>query len=112
MRPRSFLTAALLCLFAATLARADQPVKDPAELLPAETLAVAELRQPGALLKELASLFEGTLLGNVPDSLAKLWAAEEGGGRGPRRQAQPTMVMGGLGLFLSPEMIKEAGRVQ
>ncbi len=107
MRPRTLIiTAATLCLFFAVPAGAEQPIKDPAALLPAETLAYAELRQPGMLLKEIADLFEDTALGNVPDSLVKLWGPK---GQPPRGDAGR---MGAMGLLFSPEMIREAGRVQ
>jgi hypothetical protein len=105
MRPRTLFTAAALCLYF-TLSATAEPVKDPASLLPADTLAYAELRQPGASVKEIAGLFENTPFANVPDSLIKLWGPKGAPTRGGAGR------IGAVGLFLSPEMIKEAERVQ
>lgn len=79
-----------------------QQVKDPAELMPAKVLAYLEIRQPGPLAKEIASLFEGSVLGNVPDSLAKL---RSGDGKVPEE-------LGIVGAIMSPELIRELGRIQ
>jgi hypothetical protein len=87
-------------------APAPTPVTDPAELLPATTLAYAEVRQPGQLVKEFASLFEGSVLADVPDSLTKLLPPGE---KPPRRGWGP---LGGFGLLFAPEVVKEAKRLQ
>lgn len=100
---RKFLAATLVCLALVPAART-QEVKDPAELMPAGTLAYAELRHPGQLVKEIASLFEGSAFGNVPDSLTKLFPKEM-----PRHARQE---MGAFGLVLAPEVIKEVSRIQ
>src|SRR5262249_42960178 len=97
---------ALLSLSLGSL-RAAEPIKDPAELLPAGTLAYGELRQPGPLVKEFAGLFEDSALGNVPDSLARLWGKD---GEAPSRRTMHEV--GAIGLFLSPEIVHEAGRLQ
>src|SRR5205823_11119433 len=72
-------------------------------------LAYAELRLPGPLVKEIASLFENTPLANVPDSLLKLWGPK---GPPPQTTATATRGMGAIGLLFSPEMLREAERVQ
>ena len=90
-------------------APAPTSVKDPAELLPANTLAYAELRQPGKLVKEFADLFEGSVLANVPDSFARLLPP---GQKLPRRGHSEFAALGGFGLILSPEVIKEMQRIQ
>jgi hypothetical protein len=79
-------------------------VKDPAEVLPAKTIVYGELRQPGQLAKEIASLFEGSVLGNVPDSLSKLFDGRER----PRGMEG----VGAAGLLFAPEVIREVQRVR
>src|SRR5262245_50236078 len=77
MRLRVPITLTVLFALGAGLAQAAGlkekavSIKDPAEVLPAKTLAYGEFRQPGQFLKEFADLFEGSVLGNLPDSLAK-----------------------------------------
>src|SRR5262245_66681281 len=71
MRLHVLAPLALLCLF--PVVASAEPIKDPAEVMPARTLAYLELRQFGQLYKEFASLFEGSYLGNMPDSLHKLY---------------------------------------
>jgi hypothetical protein len=80
-----------------------QKFKDPAELMPADALLCLELRQPGPFVKELAGLFEGSALENVPDSLAKVRK-----GKGP--SAAMSFNPGIFGLFWCPEMVREMGR--
>ena len=82
-------------------------VKRPAELLPASTLAYAEVRQPGRLAAEFAGLFAGSVVGDFPHSLAKFLEGSKG--QFPRRGFEG---LGAFGLLLSPEMIKEARRLQ
>src|SRR5262249_50678541 len=103
MRTRLLLAVVVLALPGTTPARADH-IKDPAEVMPAETVAYVELRQPGQLVKEIASLFEGSALGNVPDSLTKLFE------RGERpRGSEP---LGATGLLFAPEVIRELQRIR
>jgi hypothetical protein len=103
MRTRLLLAAVVLALPGTTPARADH-IKDPAELMPAKTVVYVELRQPGQLVKEIANLFEGTALGNVPDSLTKLFD------RGDRpRGSEP---LGASGLLFAPEVIREVQRIR
>ena len=71
MHLRLSLLVTLLALAWAHPARSQQ-VKDPAEILPANVLASVGLRQPGSLAREIAALFKDSVLGNVPDSLARL----------------------------------------
>jgi len=59
MRARLLLAVLVLSQLGPARARADH-VKDPAELLPANTIVYGELRQPGRFAKEVASLFEGS----------------------------------------------------
>jgi hypothetical protein len=83
-----------------------QVIKSPADVLPSNTLAYVELRQPGALAQEIAALFQRTALANVPDSLTKLRGRTGTMSRGD---------MEGLAVFgamLSPEALREAGRIQ
>ncbi len=104
MRPRLLVSATLLALLAARPAFA-QEVKDLADVMPARVLAYAELRQPGMIAREIASLFEGSALGNVPDSLAKV----RGPQGGPSRSYDAT---GMLGVLLSPEVVGEVRRLR
>jgi hypothetical protein len=106
MRPRLFLYAVPAALLWTGFTLAQQPAS-PADLFPARVLAYAELRQPGPLAQEIASLFHGSLLANVPDSLAKLQAKlgkDDFHGEHHR--------VGAVGLALSPEVIKEVGRIK
>src|SRR5262249_35851705 len=85
------------------VARSDH-IKNPAEVLPAKTIAYGELRQPGQLVKEVASLFEGSALGNVPDSLARLFEGRER----PHRMED----VGAAGLLFAPEVSREVPRMR
>ncbi|HEV3262736.1 MAG TPA: hypothetical protein VG013_38225 [Gemmataceae bacterium] len=111
MRPRVLLSVAVLWVLPLSPLRAglEPSIDDPAALVPAKTLAYAELRQPGQLAKEIASLFEGSALGNVPDSLAKFRAKyDKGPSVGPRSEA----AMGVFGLMMAPEIVKEVQRLR
>jgi hypothetical protein len=108
MTPRRLVITVVFMWLLAVPVWAEEPARNVAELLPADTLGFVELRQPGALLKEVANLFEGTAFGNIPDSLTKLWGKD---GPPPRERAAMAPV-GAFGLFLSPEMVKEVGRLQ
>lgn len=91
----------------ASLLQAEE-IKDIADVLPGKTLFYAEIKEPGALAKELASLFEGSVLGNVPDSIAKLKALR--GQQGGHRRGGEEMAI--MGTLLSPEIVRELGRIQ
>ncbi len=83
-----------------------QQTRRPAEVMPAKVLAYVELREPGRIVKEITSLFEGSVLGNVPDSLAPLrnkYASTSRGG-GPDEMAI-------AGMVLAPEIAAELGRI-
>jgi len=84
-----------------------QTIKDPAEVMPAGVLAYAEVRQPGVCFKEFVSLFENSYLADVPHSLFKLM--EEMKVPPPPHGFRE---LGGVGLLLSPEIVKEAQRLQ
>jgi hypothetical protein len=51
-----------------------QKVKSPAELLPANTLAYAEVQKPGQFAKEIRELFKDSVLYNLPESFSALEA--------------------------------------
>jgi len=84
------------------------PLKDPAAVIPSTAIGYYELRQPGPLAKELASLLEGSMLGNLPDSMVKFrkQMAERGGSRG---DGEWMAVFAALG---APELARELGRIQ
>jgi hypothetical protein len=109
MRSRLFLLPAAILLLAGSTVHGQKTkapkIQSPAELFPAKTLAYAEIRQPGQLTKEIANLFKGSVLGNVPDSLAKVRA---------KFKDAPDRVLrdiGPFGLMLAPEVFKELGRL-
>jgi hypothetical protein len=81
-------------------------VKDPADLFPAEALAYLEFREPGPLAKEIAALVKGSVLENLPASIAKF--REEH----PTNQFWMFQSIGMSGIFASPEFIAELGRLQ
>src|SRR4026208_225991 len=106
MRPRLYASLALVLFCAAGPAPA-QGIKDPAEVMPAKVMAYAELRQPGALVKEIVGLFENSALSNVPESLFKM--LDDAKAPLPRRGLGE---LGAAGLMLSPEVVQEAQRLQ
>lgn len=82
--------------------------KDAIELLPAQTLACLELRQPTRLAREIALLVKGSALDDLPRRLAKMRAqAGQQDDRLSYRRRDELMV---LNMFLSREMLDEAGR--
>src|SRR4051812_21119513 len=96
--------AALLSLALAGPARAQ--LKEPAELLPAGTLACIEVRQPERLAREVAALTRNSVLEDMAAAMAKFRA----------RLGEDRPYLGKdislFGSFLSPEMIAEAGRLR
>jgi hypothetical protein len=84
-----------------------QEIKDPAELMPAKTLANAEIRHAGKLVKEVGALLKDSALGNVPDSLLKFRTKFDKGPIGRRMDE-----VGVAGLMFAPEVIAELGRLQ
>jgi hypothetical protein len=98
------LGTAVLVLGLADLAPAQ--VKDPAQLLPADTLAYLELREPAQVSKEVASLIKGSVLEDMPATMARY--RERMGNNQPWRLNE----IGMYGIFFSPEMIAEGARIQ
>ena len=96
--------AALAVLALAGSARAE--VKDAAELLPAQTLACVEVRQPERLAREISALVKGSVLDDMPAVMADL--REKLGDRMPYSFYETAM----LSVLFSPEMINECGRIQ
>lgn len=85
-----------------------QEIKSPADVLPENTLAYLELRQPGAFAKEVASLIEGSVLANVPDSLARV-RAKYPDLRSWRSSGEE---FAAAGAMISPEIVSELGRTR
>src|SRR5207244_1673198 len=81
-------------------------VKDPADLFPSQTLAYLEFREPGRLAKEIGALVKGSVLENLPASIAKFRAEH------PSNQFWMFQSVGMSGIFASPECIAELGRLQ
>jgi hypothetical protein len=112
MNKRVWLCAALLVsLPLARVAAADagtKEIKDTAELFPAQTLAYLEVRQPARLSREITALFKGTALENLQETLADFRAKHDN----ERDNLWGMYAFMELGLFLSPEMINEFGRLQ
>lgn len=88
-----------------TLATA-QTIKNPADVMPAKAIGYIELRNPGQLIKEVQSLFEGSVLSN-PAALAKLQEKFKTSSfrRGPEE-------IQAASLLLAPEIPAEIGRIQ
>jgi hypothetical protein len=83
--------------------------KDAVDLLPAETPACLELRQPTRLAREINLLVKGSALDDLPERMAKM--REKAGAPGYlayRQRDQLSM----LSVFLCPEMLDEAGRAR
>jgi hypothetical protein len=102
-----FCAVAVLLSLALSGPAAAQQLKDPAEAMPARVLAYAELRQPGPFVKEFVGLFENSFLGNVPESVHRI-LADLKVPPPPRGLGE----LGAAGLFLSPEVVQEAQRLQ
>ena len=99
------IAAVLAVLTLAAAARAE--VKDAAELLPAQTLACVEVRQPERLAREISALVKGSELDDMPAVMAKF--REKLGDNMPFYFFNEAAMMS---LLFSPEMINECGRVQ
>jgi hypothetical protein len=91
-------------------ASARAQMKDAAELLPAQTLACVELRQPARLSREVAALVKGSSLEDLPRRLAKKHGEREGDMNFRYTWQREMLAM--LGMFLSPEMLDEATRIR
>ncbi len=109
MRWKVLACLTVVCGLWAGAAHAQEKLTDPAQLMPAKVLGYLELRQPGPLVKEIASLFEGSALGNVPDSWHKYIAKmAKGQPVGPMRGFNE---VGVVGVIFSPEVVKEVSRI-
>ncbi len=81
-------------------------VRDAAELLPATTLAYAEISQPGKLAAEISQLIKGSALENLPQYLAKYRTRKN------VSQGWVLQQVGIFGVFVNPEVLNEMGRIQ
>jgi hypothetical protein len=81
--------------------------KDPAELLPADTLAYLELRDPAQVSRELTALIKGSDLEDMPATMARFRQKMPAGA--PMWALQD---VGIFGIFLSPEVLAEGARLQ
>ena len=81
--------------------------KDLLELLPAQTLACLEVRQPERLAREVSALLKGSMLEDMAPVLAR-FRASMGNQRNFWMRESDVL----FSLFLSPELISEAGRMQ
>ncbi len=104
---RHLLLLAVGAVLVGTPAAPAQAVKAPGSYIPARALAYAEVRQPGRLAQEIRSLFQGSVLANVPDSLARL----RGTDGADRARFQEAEFIGMLGVMLSQEVAAEVGRL-
>src|SRR5262249_60802098 len=77
---------------------------DPAELLPAQTLAYVEVSNPAKLSQEVAALLRGSALENMPAAMARVRAKFPDNNQFPFWVGQE---LGMLSMFLSPEMVSE-----
>ncbi len=84
-------------------------VKDAAELLPAQTLACVEVRQPERLSREIAVVLKGSELEDMPAVMARF---REKLGDDNNQQLWMYGIYAMESMFLSPEMINECGRIQ
>jgi hypothetical protein len=92
----------------ALVGSAHAAVKDAAELLPAQTLACVEVRQPERLSREIGALLKGSELEDMPAVMARL--RERLGDNNNQFWMYSIYAM--ESLLLSPEMINECGRIQ
>ena len=98
--------AVLVVLVLAGFAHA--AVKNVAELLPAQTLACLEVRQPERLSREIAVLLKGSDLEDMPAVMARF--NEKWGDNNSPYWMMSIYAM--ESVFVSPEMLNECGRIQ
>jgi hypothetical protein len=103
MKRRTPWVALVVLAVVASAARAQ--VKEPAELLPASTLASVELRQPARVARELAALLKGSAFEDMPGAVARFRAKQANAG-----EMWYLSDLTAFSLFLSPEMLAEGGR--
>ena len=107
MKLRAQLLGAVLFVGVTTSpARAEAP-RDAADLFPAQTLAYLEFRQPDRLSREVAALLRGSALEDLPATLAK--HREK---RGDDNGFFAYFFLAEFGMFASPEVVAEFGRLQ
>lgn len=105
--PTPILGVVALLLVAGTTGQAAAP-KEPADLLPAKTLASLEVRNPAAIAREVSQLIRGSHLDDMPTFLGRAKAK-----LGPQDQMfYGFEMLGASALLFSPEMLSEAARVQ
>lgn len=105
MRCRAPFVALVVLAVGAPAARAQ--VKEPAELLPASTLASVEVRQPARLARELAALVKGSAFEDMPGAIARFRAKDPFFGNMWAFYELRT-----ISMFLSPEMLAEGARLR
>src|SRR4051794_35374768 len=81
--------------------------RDPADLVPAQTLAWVEVRQPARLAQEMTALLKGSALEDMPAALARFRAR-----RGDKDQFWYLANVGMFGVVFSPEMMREGARLE
>jgi hypothetical protein len=101
------LGAVLIAVSLVAPARGEGP-RDVADLFPAQTLAYLEFRQPDRLSREVAALLRGSVLDDMPAVMSKF--RDKRGDNG--MFFFDDYLIGTFGLFASPEVIAEFGRLQ
>jgi hypothetical protein len=102
-----FAGAVFSGVLSATPIRAADSPRDAADLFPAQTLVYLEFRQPERLSRESAALLRGSVLDDMPATLARI---REKHGDNDRFFFED-MIVGYLSMFASPEMVAEFGRL-
>jgi hypothetical protein len=101
---RKVILPLLAVLLLASGLKAQTPVKDPAELFPADTLVYLELVKPAEVAGELSGYIKGSVLDDLPAYMSKL------------REKQPDafffMPLGMMSALFGPEALNEAKRLQ
>jgi hypothetical protein len=97
---------ALLMLIALAAPAAAQPVKDTADLFPADTLLFVDVVKPADIGREVTAYAKGTPIENMNEYMAK-WRAKLGDGYFP-----DAMMLGMISAFAGPEAMAEAARMQ
>src|SRR5437763_15759878 len=107
MTRRNALALVLLAALAAPLAAQQPlPVKDTADLFPADTLLFLDIVKPADIAREVTAFTKGTPVENTNEFMAK-WHAKLGDGYYP-----DAMMLGTFSAFAGPEMMAEAARMQ
>src|SRR5262245_56411966 len=106
---RSMFFLPVVALLTASSSVWAQDIKSPADVMPAKTLVYGELRHVGRLGQEIAALFAGSALSNVPESLHKIRSKYEKALTGGRWR--DTEMLGAMGLVFAPEVVKELERI-